>query len=868
MVTPTTTTTYTVSGTASGCTSTITATVTVNPVPVVSTSTSNASCGNCNGFAVATSNAPGIFYSWTGPNGFSATGSTITGLCPGMFTVTGNSMGCQSMPQNVIVGNSSPVAGTISSVTPATCGACDGSATVSVTGGTAPYTYLWSPAGITTQTATNLCQGTYIVQVTDANGCTINVTAVVPSSSNMTTTVSATSTSCNVCNGTANVSVSGGTGPYTYMWAPTPPSGQGTASISNLCAGNYTITVTDNSGCTISDLATINTAGQVFVTGNNGSSTCGACNGSVFLAAGGGTPPYLYDLSNGAPQQTNGNFTGVCPGTYLGTVTDMNGCSGTFTLFVTTTNSSNITVTNNIIHESGFGLQNGSIDLSVSGIAPPFTFLWSNGATTEDVYSLGAGMYSVTVTDSSGNCGTYYYTVSTVTTYAYITGTAYSDNNSNCVFDAGDFGLSGYMITASNGTNTYSGYTNTLGYYSIWVPSGGYTVTPSNTANLEAACTNSYAITVNSSSTVPNNNFSYVIPPIHDVCVYAWSSGIVPGFSGYYNVYLSNAGNQTANGSVYFVLPGILDYVSAYPAPSSISGDTIFWNYSGLIVSSSMSFSVIFNTPVAAPVGTVTTAFASASVSNGTDANPGCNIYTYTRIITGSYDPNDKTVSPSGSGINGDIPLTEDEFSYLIRFQNTGNGPAVNITVDDTLSSLLDPMSFQMLNASHNYVVEMLPGNVIRWHFDNIMLPDSNTNEAASHGHVQFKINKLNAPVAGQVVENKAYIYFDFNAPVITNTAVNTYNLAAAIEQQVSDNGKVSVYPNPFSDETTFLIRSEKVNETYTLEITDVLGKSVNKFRTNEKQFTVNRSGLQNGMYFYTITNNAGLVGMGKVIIK
>jgi uncharacterized repeat protein (TIGR01451 family) len=281
-----------------------------------------------------------------------------------------------------------------------------------------------------------------------------------------------------------------------------------------------------------------------------------------------------------------------------------------------------------------------------------------------------------------------------------------------------------------------------------------------------------------------------------------------------------------------------------------------------------MYYSVTFNTPVTAVLGTSLSATVNASVINGTDINPGCNTSSYTRIITGSFDPNDKTVSPSGTGVAGDIPLTEDEFSYLIRFQNTGNGPAVNITVTDTLSSLLDPMSFQMLNASHPYVVEMLPGNVIKWHFDNIMLADSNSNEPASHGHIQFRVNKLNTPVAGQVIENKAYIYFDFNEPVITNTAVNTYNLAAGIEAEFNENMNVIAYPNPFSENTTFMIRSDKANQNYVFVLTDMLGKTVAELKTNDKQFTISRNGLENGMYFYSIKDSNGSISSGKLIIK
>jgi uncharacterized repeat protein (TIGR01451 family) len=789
-------------------------------------------------------------------------------LCAGAYTVVATRMGCTSTNTSVNVGStSSSMTGAVGNVTSATCGMCNGSATVFVTGGTGPYTYLWIPGAITTPTASNLCAGTYVVQVTDNSGCSISVNVTISNSSTLTGSISSSSTSCNVCNGSANISVSGGTAPYIYDWFPGTPAGEGTPSITNLCAGGYTVVVTDSVGCSVSYATSVNTAIPVYVTGSSSAASCGACNGTATLVATGGTSPYIYTI--GGSQQTNGTFSNLCAGTYVGMVTDINGCSGSFSFVVTSNNTTNFTVTDSSQNESGFGLQNGYIDLTVSGPNPPYTFQWSNGAVTEDIYSLSGGSYNVVITDSLGNCGSYYYNLSTISSYGYITGYFYNDNNGNCSYDSGDSPLSGYNVYATNGTNTYWGYTSSNGYYVIWVPVGNYSVNAFSAINQAGACVNTYNLNVTGSTTIPNVNFSYVIPPIYDVCVSTWTSGIVPGFNGYYNVYLNNYGNQSANGVVYLVLPGMVNYVNSNPAATSVSGDTVFWNYAGLPPYGSQYFWVTFYTPVTAILGSPATAYVNATVTNGTDINPACNSTSYTRIITGSYDPNDKTVSPSGYGATGDIPLTEDEFSYLIRFQNTGNGPAVNINVVDTLSSLLDPLSFQMLNASHAYTVEMLPGNVIKWHFDSIMLPDSNANEPASHGHIQFKINKLNAPVAGQVIENKAYIYFDFNEPVITNMAMNTYELSAGLEEEINESSAVIVYPNPFNDQTTFVIRKETTNGSYTFEMTDVLGKTVRSINNiSERQFTVSRSGLENGMYFYTIINNEGVIVKGKVIIK
>ena len=883
VVNPATTTSYTVTGTTSGCVGTAVATVTVNPLPIV---VSEPNINVCAGTALPpntfSSSPAGSTFTWTNSNtaiglaasgtsslpAFTATngsGSPITST----ITVTATRFGCTGPSMTFTITVNPMLTVTVGSIVPASCGVCNGSVTATGSGGAPPYVYNWVPGFSTTPSATGLCTGTYTVTLTDGNGCVGTATAFIPNISGLTSTTSATPTGCTLCNGSANVTPTGGTGPYTYDWTPGSPAGDGTPSISALCAGNYTITVTDSSGCASTSVANVVLSSPVIATASSTSDVCGAgCNGTVTVLESGGTPPYLYDLT-GYPQQTNGNFSGICAGPLVATVTDANGCTGIYTIIVNSVNSGSLSATVTVINETGYGLTNGSIDLTVSGSAPPFTFLWNNGASTEDIFSLAVGVYSVTVTDNNGDCANYTFTVNTTPGYGYITGYLYSDINVNCVYDLGDSPLSGYYVKASNGGLNYWGYTNASGYYSIYVPSANYTVTPLNTTYLEVGCPASYSITLTTGTIFSGNNFAYSIPFIYDVCVTAYCNGVVPGFNGFYNVYLNNYGTQPATGVVYLVLPTITSYVSSTPLATSVSGDTVFWNYTLLPPGSMQIFSATFYTPPTAVLGTAAIAYVNASVTNGTDINPGCNSYVYTRIITGSFDPNAKTVSPAGIGVTGDIPLSETEFTYLVQFQNTGTGPAVNIKVTDTISAMLDLMSFEMLNSSHPYVVEFLPGNVIRWKFDNIMLPDSTSDEAGSHGHVQFRISKLNAPSYGEVIENKVFIYFDFNEAVITNTAINTYSMATAIEAQTNESGNITVYPNPFTDNATFVIESDKLNETYSFELTDVLGKKVkSKNEISEKQFEISRSGLENGIYFYKIYTSESVVGIGKVVIK
>jgi hypothetical protein len=865
-VTPSVTTSYTVTGVSNGCTKTAVATVTVVPTPFVTASSNSTTCGACNGSAIATASPAGSIYSWSGPNGYSANGATIPSLCAGTYFVTAVYMGCVSTPASTnVVSSGSTISTSISNLTASSCNLCNGSATVNVTGGNGPYTYVWSN-GITTPGSTNLCSGTYTVTVTDNSGCNTTTVVTIPSSVNITGTFNTTGAACGLCDGSTTLALSGGATPYTYNWSGTP-NGQGTSSLSNLCTGTYSVIVTDANGCTFNGNTTVNNTNQVYATANFTAATCGMCDGSATALATGGVGSYMYSVNGSLPQSSN-SFTGLCSGVYTIAATDVNGCVGNYVVTIPSANSSAITVSSNIQNESGNGLHNGSINLTVSGSTGPYSFIWSNGAVTEDIYSLSGGTYSVIVSDTAGNCGTYYFSVSIVNAYGWISGYAYNDNNFNCVYDGGDQPLSGLQFSVTDGVNTYSAYTISInGYYSIWVPNGNYTVTPTNTTSLEGACSSTYNVTVNGNN-ANGNNFAYNMPPFIDVCVSAFSMGVVPGFNGYYNLSCFNYGTQPASGILYIVLPGVASFVNASPGQSSVSGDTVFFNYSNIAPNAGFYSTVWFHTSASAVLGTTATAIIHATVTNGVDVNPLCNTYYYSRIINGSFDPNEKSVSPTGTGVGGDIPLSEREFTYLIQFQNTGTGPAVNIAVDDSLSSQLDPASIEILNVSHAYTLQTLPSNVLRWQFDNIMLPDSNSNEPASHGFIQFKARKLNSPMPGEVIENKAYIYFDFNAPVITNTAINTYNVAAGVEEQMISNGVVSVFPNPFHEQATFVISSGRSNETYYFVMKDVLGKTVRSIITDSKQFTLAREELNSGMYFYSIMSDTKVLANGKLIIK
>ncbi len=239
--------------------------------------------------------------------------------------------------------------------------------------------------------------------------------------------------------------------------------------------------------------------------------------------------------------------------------------------------------------------------------------------------------------------------------------------------------------------------------------------------------------------------------------------------------------------------------------------------------------------------------------------------------VTGSYDPNDKMGLPKGYGAQHYIEPNTD-LEYRIRFQNTGTDTAFTVVIRDTLSPFLDPASLRAGAASHNYEFDLEGDAVAIFRFENILLPDSNVNEALSHGFVSFSISQKPDVALESVIENEAAIYFDFNEPVITNQVFHTIGrnfieVSNDINELPKGLGALLSYPNPSAGEVTFEIPSEQpVKATFMLY--DSFGRIVMQKGFEGQRFYFNGLELPKGIYFYHV-NVEGLGRYsGKVSLK
>ncbi|MCB9355527.1 MAG: hypothetical protein H6575_13245 [Lewinellaceae bacterium] len=239
------------------------------------------------------------------------------------------------------------------------------------------------------------------------------------------------------------------------------------------------------------------------------------------------------------------------------------------------------------------------------------------------------------------------------------------------------------------------------------------------------------------------------------------------------------------------------------------------------------------------------------------------------REVVGSYDPNDKQGFPVGYG-NEHFIKPHTDLNYLIRFQNTGTDTAFTVVVRDTLSKWLDPASVRPGAASHPFTWSLEENGILVFHFDNILLPDSNVNEAASHGFVQFGVSQQPDVALGAAIENTAAIYFDFNAPVITNTTLHTvgenFYIVSVDEVPGGNLFPVEISPNPFREQTTMRLPDAAPADAL-FRLYDQAGKLMRSEAFSGRTLQFSAGNMPSGFYWFEIRGTNGqTVGSGKMI--
>ena len=527
-------------------------------------SLSDVSCnGGSNGSAVISANGGIIPYTYQWDNG--QVGDSLSNLSAGNYNVViTDSNGCISA-NTITVSEPSLLVSSVSNISNVSCnGFSDGFATVSVSGGTAPYSYSWDN-GQTSNTAIGLMAGNYNISITDLNGCSSTSTATITEPIILTSSITSTNdVSCNGgSDGSAVVSASGGTAPYTYLWT----NGDTNETSIGLSIGTQNVIITDINGCSSISSAIINEPVPLLssIIDSNDVSCNGGSDGSAIVSASGGTAPYTYLWSNG---QTGDSTTGLGSGTYSVTVTDLNGCSSTISTNITEPAAlvSSITDSNDVSCNGG---SDGFASVSVSGGIAPYTYLWDNGETNASAFSLNVGIHNVIITDANGCTTT---SDVNITEPIILTSSITSINDVSCnggsdgtVMANVSGGTAPYTYLWDNGQTTDSVYNLSAGDYNV-------TITDYNGCSSTITATINEPVTLNSSITGSNNvscnggsNGSAVVSASGGTAPYSylWDNGQSNSYisslsAGDYNVTVTDVNGCNTNSIVTILEPVLL----------------------------------------------------------------------------------------------------------------------------------------------------------------------------------------------------------------------------------------------------------------------------------------------------------------------
>jgi uncharacterized repeat protein (TIGR01451 family) len=458
-----------------------------------------------------------------------------------------------------------------------------------------------------------------------------------------------------------------------------------------------------------------------------------------------------------------------------------------------------------------------------------------------------------------------------------IFGKIFKDNDSNCIMNNNDVGCYNVHLKLYDSLNnliaqTYSlpygvyNFIDSVGTYRVELDTAGVPFLPLCTSPgidsiIDLTITTPY---------VDDVNFGIVCKPGFDLGVLGVNhNGLV--FPGIQHCLQISAGDMTnwynlnctagISGQVQLTVNGpvVFNGIPNGALVPLIAGNVFTYNISDFGTSLNQhGLALLFTVNTNAQFGDSICVDAVVTPSAG-DYNPGNNSYHICYSILNSFDPNMKEVFPQ------DVrPGFHDYFTYTIHFQNTGNAPAINIKLVDTISNELDMETFQLINYSH-YNITSLDKNVLTIRFPNIQLPDSASDEEGSKGFVQYRIKPKASWAIGSVIKNTAWIYFDYNAPIATNTTINEY-ITTGINENKEEIISLKIYPNPFNAEATVQF-NKKVSDA-ALIIFDMLGQKLKAIdHISGDKVIINRGNISSGIYFIRLMQDNKIIAAGKIII-
>ncbi|WP_178988169.1 T9SS type A sorting domain-containing protein [Winogradskyella schleiferi] len=423
--------------------------------------------------------------------------------------------------------------------------------------------------------------------------------------------------------------------------------------------------------------------------------------------------------------------------------------------------------------------------------------------------------------------------------------------------DMSDASLENLLVVADNGTNSFSTFTQADGSFVLQANQESYVTSLTSTLPnyyISNPASHTYDLTGLSNSNSEADFCVEANQSVDDVSiiVYPTINEPRPGFDTTYRLVYKNNGSTILSGTITFEFDDSkISFLSATETVTSMNSNTVSFNYDNIVPFETRVIDLEFNVFTIPTTNIDDELIGTATItSNGNDLTPEDNTNTLNLTVIGAYDPNDIIV------LEGE-EITVDEIDnylhYIIRFQNTGTASAINVSVNNILDNKLDWSSIQLQSLSHPGRVEITDGNKIDFIFDNINLPDSTNDEPNSHGFITYKIKPKSDVVVGDIFSNTAAIYFDFNPPIITNTA--TTEIVSTLSITDFETDLVKLYPNPVNSALT--INSKSVIDS--ISIYDVNGRRLRTISEHSDIITLNVSGLVKGLYFLEVKSGESI---------
>ena len=436
-----------------------------------------------------------------------------------------------------------------------------------------------------------------------------------------------------------------------------------------------------------------------------------------------------------------------------------------------------------------------------------------------------------------------------------IMGRVFNDINGDGLFNGSDHGLMNMRVEATDLGATYS---NASGMYWFDAVPTGYSVSKPMEDHWQFTTVSAYDVTVPDAGASQNNDFGLQANGLFgELSPDLGSAPVRCGTDITYWATVTNTGNQVSDVQLSLDLDDLSTYVGAMPVPNSVADGIVTWTFPNVQPTHDRSVYIIVHLPSSDHVGQTLNDVAQATaLIDGVPASVDSR--TYSPILLCAVDPNDKQVIPVGEGIQHLTPMGAQLF-YHVRFQNTGNAPAHKVVILDTLDADLDLATLRMLNSSHTFRALLQTDGVLRITYDNINLPDSGSDFLGSQGFVRFSIDHLQDLPEGTVLNNTVGIYFDNNAPVITNTTLNTltYGSLTAVEETAMDDEGLTVFPNPSQGNATVRLSDEFIGR-IDLQLFDLKGQLLQQVSRRSNTVLIERGNLPNGAYLLRAVDERG----------